>query len=125
MRGYDLMTDIRQRASTWGPTTLVTWTTEVAFPTLCAAPNLQRLEIEITNLGVTGLFVSLYEQDWKSFNKRLMLKECASLKEVLFVLHLPNHGAGASQLEVDSAIQILFAGAIEAGIRVHAECHFA
>jgi hypothetical protein len=124
MLSYDLMTDVRKRTNDRPPTTLVTWTVEVAFPTLCAAPNLQQLEIEITKRCPTWLFISLYEQDWKSFNRRLMLKECSSLKEVLFVVY-PLAPEAASGVEVKNAIQIVFAGAIEAGIRVHADCPIA
>ncbi|KAH6911547.1 hypothetical protein BKA70DRAFT_1268042 [Coprinopsis sp. MPI-PUGE-AT-0042] len=122
--GHDLMIDARQRVSSTPRMALISWIVDVAFPTLCAAPNLRQLEIVITNLDVPGLFVAIYEQDWGNFNEKLMLKECATLRDVLFVLHLRDYEARATQNAVNDAVQTFFAGALEAGIHINVECHF-
>ncbi|KAH6911550.1 hypothetical protein BKA70DRAFT_1268052 [Coprinopsis sp. MPI-PUGE-AT-0042] len=124
VRGHDLMIDARHRAFNTPGTTLISWIIDVAFPTLSAAPNLRQVEIDITSLDIPGLFVAIYEQDWRNFNERLVIKECASLKDVLFVLHLRDYEARAIQKAVHNTVQTSFAGALEAGIRVHVECHF-
>lgn len=68
--------------------------------------------------------MTVYEQEWKDLIEKLMLKECMSLREVLFVLHLRDCEARAIQKGVHDTVQTLSAGSLRAGIYVHADCQF-